>query len=1125
MVIVPSSLSLTYPGATTQVDTSQYRVQNNLLHWQGPLNGSVLEAHFRVLPYAWKTPITRIDSTDLQANGVDKLARTYLYRPAPTTRPLAYDFRGLEYRGTFARGLSFGNNQDLVLNSRFNMQLSGRLGEDVDILAAISDENLPLQPEGNTLQLQELDRVFIRLRRKNTTLTAGDYELAKPEGLFINYFKKLQGLTVNHLEDLDQWGKLSVSGSFAINRGQFARVQLPISEGNQGPYRLEGNQNERFIVVLAGTERVWMDGILLQRGIEDDYIIDYNRGDITFTHKRLITKDSRIIVEFEYSTQSYLQSFYALNTKLEGQKHELYFNFAGQQDSKNNTVGFTLTDDQKVFLKEAGDQRNGVAIPAIDTLDQFDPQQVAYTWSDTTICLGTTGPVLVFTKDPNEANVRAQFTFVGAGNGNYVLDNSQNANERVYRWVAPAENCSPVGDYEPVIQLRPPRQQQMLSLGGKWYPSNNAELQAEVAMSRLDLNRFSPLDKSDDLGMAAFLKAGKDFRLGKDSAAWIMKTDLGYEFRQQDFTFFNPYRNQEFLRDWGLTNVNGIGTVDPADEHWIDGGISLGNNAGFSTFYRLGSFLRDTAFQGWRHQFGLVLDQKGWTVDAFGSLLFSTDTIQNTTFFRPKILVAKTFEGKVNWKLGIQGEREKNTRKSLGLDSLRAGSFFYDRFRFFVETEKEGPYSFGASYVHRKDYGIDPSDFQAANLAREVNLNGGWKPSPRIRLAGNLTYRNLTVLNQELSQQDPAETLLGRTDLNLALLKGVIRSNTTYELGTGQEPRLDFTFIRVAVGEGDYIWLDSLFNNDGIIQPQEMVIAPFPDQADYVRVTTLTNEFIPSNFVNLNQSLFLNPKAVWFKESGLKGILARFSTQTSVKINRKIRKGEGANPWNPFGLEVADTALVAISSSIRQVLYFNRADPIYSLELGFQDQRNKQAQVSGFESRGLKEYFLRGRWNFRQQWTVEMEAATGTREADSEFFSEKRFRLSTFRWAPELSFQPTQSFRGKLTYRLGYQENAAQFGGELAIDHQLGLETTFSTPKSSLRTNFSWVQFEFNGVASSPVGFTMLRGLQPGRNLLWDTTFERQLSRNIRLSLNYEGRKTGSAQVIHVGRAQVAATF
>jgi hypothetical protein len=66
---------------------------------------------------------------------------------------------------------------------------------------------------------------------------------------------------------------------------------------------------------------------------------------------------------------------------------------------------------------------------------------------------------------------------------------------------------------------------------------------------------------------------------------------------------------------------------------------------------------------------------------------------------------------------------------------------------------------------------------------------------------------------------------------------------------------------------------------------------------------------------------------------------------------------------------------------------------------------------------------------------------------------------------------------------------------------------------------------DFTGATNSPVGFAILNGLQRGENFLWNLNLNRQLSKNIQLSLSYEGRKTGTAGVVHVGRAQVAATF
>ncbi|HPN19244.1 MAG TPA: hypothetical protein PK546_06850, partial [Chitinophagales bacterium] len=79
--------------------------------------------------------------------------------------------------------------------------------------------------------------------------------------------------------------------------------------------------------------------------------------------------------------------------------------------------------------------------------------------------------------------------------------------------------------------------------------------------------------------------------------------------------------------------------------------------------------------------------------------------------------------------------------------------------------------------------------------------------------------------------------------------------------------------------------------------------------------------------------------------------------------------------------------------------------------------------------------------------------------------------------------------------------------------------------KNTLETKFSFVLVKYNGENGTTKAYTILEGLQPGKNYIWSGTYTRNISQNLELSLTYEGRKTGTARLVNTGRAQLRAVF
>lgn len=1136
--IKPKSKRILIEGCETQLDSftivpntllivngkdtiDGFTLQNNKLIWDENTcienQNQTFTISYRTLPFNIEQKYFHLDSTMMK----EEDRAIYIgsdYNFAPKGQEII-DANGLDYNGSFSRGFSVGNSQSLVLNSNFNLQLTGDLGNGINVVAAISDDNIPIQPEGNTQLIQEFDKVFIKVSKDRTSIIAGDYNLVKPKSYFINYFKKLKGLSGKNQIDLGKRGILNTEANFAVSRGKFARQNLDTKEGNQGPYKLTGNNGERFLIVLSGSEKVYLDGRLLERGLEYDYIIDYNRAEITFTPNRLIGRESRIIVEYEYRVQNYLRSVYAANVYYDTPKYSLNFNFYNEQDSKTATGDIVLDSTDVQLLGSIGDDLSKANISSIRLANDSTLfiGQIRYRLNPN-VQFGDTDPLfLEYSNDFNQDLYVASFVEVDPGQGRYVIDEESAVNGRVYKYVGPGN-----GIYEPISSLIPPEKKQIISLGAEVRPGHGATLGTELSISNNDLNRFSVVDNNNNSGLAGVLKYNHVINLNKKNK-WTLETDNFYEYVDENFIPLNPYRSAEFARDWNLPSQ-----ILSGQQNIIKSSILLNKSDSLLLKYSYNMFDLKEAYIGTNQNASFDYLFKGLKINSKIDLLNSEGFGEKTSFVRPIIDISQMLVPSKSLSIGARYEGEENKRRNLnGTNTLLLNSFAFDLYTLYFKNAESNPLHYKFEFKNRSDLFVDQSIQELANsiTTNEITTLAKWTISPKHTLSLNFGWRDFQVLQEDLlpNPQSSKKTIIGKLEHNIQAFKGLFISSTNYLINSGQEPKIEYFFEKVEEGQGDYIYVG---NQDSILINANFRYAPNLGTGNYIRLSLINNEFITTNNQSLSQSLRIEPKKLFDKKSSkISKFASRFSTISTFRINKKVEENESTSGSNFLNFSSNSEDLVSYNSLISNTLFFNRGNPSYDLQIGNKITEVIFTQISGLEQRNINELFSRTRVKLYKSTDILFNLKQGNKGYTSTLNPFRNLDIDYYSINPEISYRPTTNLRFNLLYTFDNREQKIE-QLESATSHDFTLTTTFRQASSSnLNFSLSFVNVKYNGEKNSTIEFDLLEGLKDGKNYIWNTLFTKRLSNSVDLNLTYEGRKTGDAPTVHIARAQIKATF
>lgn len=1129
---------------------------------------------------------------------------------------------GVSKTGNLSRGLSFGNTQNVFVNSALNLQLEGQLAENIHLTAAISDQNVPFQPEGNTQQLQQFDKIYITLTNPNWNLTAGDVVLRNKPDYFLRYYKNIQGAAIEAnfgppIVGLSSFGatqgvanavflngvagqvpgggvagpspatlnppaisqpqltdpnrqvpgtgaplvgdragltgttvssagvrkglawrsSTSIAGGAA--KGKFASIEVSPIENVQGPYRLSGPNGEQFIIVLANSEKVYLDGRLQTRGFDADYTIDYNLAEVTFTPRHLITRNSRIKIDFEYSDLNYSRSLVAASHYQQLGRLSVHANLYQEADNPDNAPNLNLNDTLRAALRRAGN----VAVATATGGDSvaYDRRIVQY---HRALRLVGSQRVPVFTYVGAEAPIDSlrgsytvRFTDVGQGNGDYVRSTNPRfltTNGTVYEYLGPGR-----GRYRPVRLIPTPLLKQLVTVGLSYQLDSSTTVFMDAARSRLDRNRFSP--ESDQDGAMHVGYVVQDRRLPAALANGILKhyrlrSTLDYEYTGKRFAPIDRYRDIEFDRNWSnVSTTAATGTTPVAREDNIfNFSVGANKDAKNGVNYRLSRRFRPGEVNGLQHW--LDAAQKVGNLEMRGSLfLLNSDAGRFHSTWARGEATGRFVGGRVV--PGYTYRFDKNRVSSATTDTIRSANYF-DEHDVFIQSRDSARTQFRLDYAYRRDQtpNAEQNALQRRGTAQtwQGTLASRLGKTQDIRVLG--TFRDLDSLGLARNR-----TVLGQVFYNAGLLQNQIRSELNYSVATGRELKRDYSFLAVPAGQGTHYYAGDL-NGNGREDKDEFFEAQTPDAQyrTYIKVYLPTTDYITAFTNRLAYRLTTSAPRGWREAGGWRAAAARFATLTSITVDRRTTDPAVLKRLSPFSFNKEDSQLLAFNQLFRNTLYFNRSNPIFGAEFTVQQTQQKTLLAQGSDLRNLTTQSVLLRRTLATSFTGRLTGSRDIREATSSYLLARNYRLLIYAIQPEISYQPTPALRLTGTYAHTFKQNtldaplATLPTPTPAETHpgffdDLGLEARLSQVSKrtiSAATHFTRVQFDVDPAAlNSVVAIEILNALRPGSNFTWNLNVEQRLSNGLNITLAYDGRKASNLNAVHTGRMQVAVLF
>jgi hypothetical protein len=871
--------------------------------------------------------------------------------------------------------------------------------------------------------------------------------------------------------------------------------------------------------VIAGSEQVFVNGSRVNRGAENEYIVDYGLGEITFTNNLVVTDETRIVVEFQYITQNFTRTLFTARGREEGMfdgRFSIGATYIREADNKNPNTQLNLTDEDIERLRDLGNDVNDLFVSGADSVGfREDADFTLYAKVDTTLN-GQTFEIFKSLPGNPQSAFRVRFTNQGEGQGAYRRVGGA-VNGILYEWVGPG-----AGRYEPIIRLQAPVSHQMLSLDSRLNLNQYVSLKAEWAISEYDPNRFSSIGngKNSDMALNGQLELS-EIKTGLGTLqAGAEQTYIG-----QKFEFFDRPREIEFDRRWNI--VRAVDSVE--EEFQTTGFLNLTGESG-STLKINGGRLSRELFKGYRGEVSASLQETALPgVSTLTSYVESRDGRlgQDGTWMRHRGDASKTITvGGAELIPGINWDTEKRLQRSFS-DSLLPQSLSFFEVNPGMQMNIKS-LTLTGGFGYRANQRPLNNSLTDESVSRSQRFGMQYRPSAQFSTSNRISFRqkrtNDQFLGESLSPDSKGVLISSVTSYDI--FDGNLNGELFYETNTERRALLQETYIEVGPELGQYVWLD--LNGDNVQQVDEFFPEVTPNEGTFIRQFVPSDELLPVIDVTYRMRNDIMLGELIGKISGQKSGSMDYLIWNSLFEIRETSRQENLSKvyfLNPSVLRDEESTVNG-QRIIRQRLSWRNDNRDTELSAAYNETKSLTQRAVGVQSGSNRVILAEGEHQVTQPLRLLASVQQSETVNRNSRFESRNFSISGFDLRPGISLFLSRS--AQLEWRTGYTIKKSESGRGNATARTLSVENRaqfFLFDRVQNRFRLQLRNTKVSGDVAGQAEYELTDGIGRGTNVVWSVNSDYRASSLLRISLQYNGRTTSESEIIQTLRLVVSAVF